>query len=452
MVFTLRQTTLDMTTLITNSYYRNPNICLMTVGTGGGKTYGAIHTVASYEPNALLLVFTTSKVKDTRQWEQSVADYNSVMKTDLLVHIANYEGVRTPTVQKRIDSLMLKVAELNRKIFLILDEVHKIKLSSGATLSQQSELIIKIAKSPLTISTLALSATPFSNSYLDLVPYFIIAGYYRNLKDFTQQHIKMFDEYWKPIVKDEKGRIRRDYFKRPELIDAYLANISVYVETDHLKPNVIENHIDFYLTADERQTYNQIRKDFEKGLYEFPVQARAAQENLLATQLSGQKNRTLLHILKLRENGYFDGKKTPILIFYQYTIVFETLKALLQATYPDYDMKFVKGGVTLTYEEMQKPENDNTIFLIQCESGGEGLDWQWSNLSIFYESPVKNEKFKQAKGRNVRNKTIMNQVYHYYFNYKNTVDSQRWLTNKYKQDFADDVADRLFYDDTEEEN
>lgn len=444
MVFTLRETTLEMTRQITASYYRNPHIALVTVGTGGGKTYGAIHTLASYYPDALLLVFTTTKVRSSKQWEQSVADYNSVMSTQLLVHVANYEGILTKKIQERLDYLLESMQTTNRKVFLVLDEAHKIKLSSNSALSTRAQLIIHYAKNPSVVSTLALSATPFSNSYLDLVPYFIIAHYYKDQRDFIKQHIRLFDKYFKPVVKDRAGRVRRDYFKHPEIIDQHYANISVYIDTDYLKPSVTTYHCRFKLTPIEQSNYNQLKKDFEKGLYEYPVQVRSAQEQLLASSLSGQKNRLLLYLLKQREAGFFDEKQTPILIFYQYTVVYHELKALLEATYPDYELRFIRGGITLSQAKMSEPENPNTIYLIQYESGGEGLDWQWSNLAIFYEAPVKNEKFKQSLGRNVRNKEIMSHVFHFYFEYVNTLDARRWLVNRYKQDFADDIADRLF--------
>lgn len=449
MVFELRDTNIEMANRITESYRNNPHLCLVTVGTGGGKTYGAIHTLASYYSNALLIVFTTTKVKDTRQWEKSIADYNSVMGTEILLYISNYEGTRVDKQKETLNQLLDYVSSLNRPIFLVLDEVHKIKLSTDGKLSQQAENIMTLSSHPKIISTLALSATLLSNSYLDLVPYLIMARYYDSQRQFIKRHIKFYDDYWRPVVKDESKRIRKDYFKDPHIIEQYLSQIVVYIETDHLKPDVSSQFINITLTPSEKKRYNTIKEDFKKGVYEFPVQARMAQENMLATELSGQKNRLLIHLLKLREDGYFDNKKTPILIFYQYKIVKKYLSALLKALYPDYDQRHISGGVKLSEEDMNEPKNPNTFCLIQCESGGEGLDWQWSNLAIFYESPVKNEKFNQAKGRNVRNKKIMPHVYHYYLNYKNTVDSQRWLTNKYKQDFTDDIADRLFYDERE---
>ena len=69
MTFTLRPSTIKIQQGLMNSYRRNPNMALLTVKTGGGKTYGAIHTFGSMYKNAVLLVFTTSKVAKSKQWE-----------------------------------------------------------------------------------------------------------------------------------------------------------------------------------------------------------------------------------------------------------------------------------------------------------------------------------------------------------------------------------------------
>ena len=72
------------------------------------------------------------------------------------------------------------------------------------------------------------------------------------------------------------------------------------------------------------------------------------------------------------------------------------------------------------------------------------MHWQWSNLSIFYEAPVRYEKFEQAKGRNLRNKSIMPHVYHYYLEYVKTLDGERWDVNRSKRDFTETVAENTF--------
>ena len=112
--------------------------------------------------------------------------------------------------------------------------------------------------------------------------------------------------------------------------------------------------------------------------------------------------------------------------------------------YPTYDIKAINGSSNLSAKDLSKPDNMDSIYLIQYEAGGEGLDWQWSNLAIFYEAPIRYEKFEQAKGRNLRNKSIMPSVYHYYLEYVNTLDGERWTVNRAKRDFTKEVAEKTF--------
>ena len=99
---------------------------------------------------------------------------------------------------------------------MILDEVHRIKLAGNGKISKRSTMILKLAKQPFITTVLGLSATAFSNSYLDVAPYLVMAGYYRNKTEFLRKHIKKYDKYRQPVVTDDMGRITRDafYFQR----------------------------------------------------------------------------------------------------------------------------------------------------------------------------------------------------------------------------------------------
>ena len=216
------------------------------------------------------------------------------------------------------------------------------------------------------------------------------------------------------------------------------------VDTSNYLPILTKKHHVFNLANNEASQYNEIMQDYCRGeTYEFPIQARMAQEHKLATDLAWHKDLYLLSILKRREQNKFDVK-APVLIFYQYTAVYEHLKNLLHVAYPDYNIIGINGFTNLTSDELSKPKSNNSIYLVQYEAGGEGLDWQWSNISIFYEAPVRYEKFVQAKGRNLRNKSQMAHVYHFELEYANTLDSERWETNRGKRDFTDDVSERTF--------
>jgi len=163
----------------------------------------------------------------------------------------------------------------------------------------------------------------------------------------------------------------------------------------------------------------------------------------LATVLANQKDQYVLNLLKRQQDGEFDDIH-PIIIFYEYTSVCNHLKHLLSYIAPEYNIVIVNGQETVDQALMEKPPSEQAIYLVQYQAGGEGLDWQWSNMSIFYEAPVRYEKFVQAKGRNLRNKSLMPKVYHFALEYKDTLDGERWATNRAKRDFTSDVSKRTF--------
>ena len=442
MTFTLRPSTLYIREKLLESYQRNNKIAILTVKTGGGKTYGAIHTFGSIMPNATLLVFTTAKIVKSKQWERSVKDYNQVMQTNLKIICTNYDKLAS---QKSINDIYQRLRLIHfQQVVLILDEVHRIKLAGNGKISKRSTMILKLAKQPFITTVLGLSATAFSNSYLDVAPYLVMAGYYRNKTEFLRKHIKKYDKYRQPVVTDDMGRITRDAFYFPEIIDAEIKSISVYVDTSQYKPLVHTYHEYFKLNHDERHLYNMIEDAYRNKEYEYPIQARMDQERMLAQAIPTQKDIYLIGLINMQTQGIFNHLVTPILIFYQYTSVCIHLRNLLHQNFPNREIVMINGRAKVSNDVLKKPPADDAIYLVQYEAGGEGLDWQWSNISIFYESPVRYEKFVQAKGRNVRNKSQMPVVYQFELEFINTLDSERWETNRNKKDFTNDISKRTF--------
>ena len=193
--------------------------------------------------------------------------------------------------------------------------------------------------------------------------------------------------------------------------------------------------------AFERGDYNKIEKD--GSIRPGWMTARIEQENLLVTTLATQKDQFILSLLKRQQANEFDGIH-PILIFYQYTLASEHLRNLLTYAAPEYRIVMVNGHAKISEEDMNEPHNLQSIYLVQYEAGGEGLDWQWSNISVFYEAPVRYEKYVQANGRNLRNKSIMPKVYHFGLEYSDTYDGLRWQVNRNKKDFTKNISERTF--------
>lgn len=449
MGFTLRPTTVSMQERLFQVYALSPRMAMLEVGTGGGKTYGAIHTVASIDPDLHMLIFSTNAVLKSNQWDTQVADYNEVMGSHLTFDIFNYEKLALDKHYAIIRDTMDAARSKGKHMVIVLDEIHLVKLAANAKASKRSKRLIEVTRQPGVLTTLGLSATTVTNSLLDMSTYLIIAGFYKSSRDFIKQHVKRYDEYHTPIVKDKSGKIREDYFNNPEYIKGLYKMITVKVDTSEYMPDVTETHLRFKLTKEQRTLYNQTLKDFDMGLYEFPVQVRAAQNKLLSNHIFEQKDLALIGILERRRRLELDGIMAPILIFYEYTATLNHLDRIIKELYPEYPIYYI-AGTRKKPKNMGEPEDNRSVYLIQYTSGAEGLDWQWANCSVFYEGPTRTDKFVQAKGRNVRNKSIMPHVYHYFLKYINTLDSQRWDNMNNKTSFTKRLADELFYKELNE--
>lgn len=451
MTFTLRPSTVEITNKLIASYYRNPKIALLTVKTGGGKTYGAIHTFGKMFKKCTLLVFTTDKVAKSKQWQTSVTDYNNVMHTQLKIICNNYEKLLAKGFLNELAEKLTLVE--HEPIVLILDEIHRIKLASNGKVSQRAQILTKLSREPYITTVLGLSATAFSNSYLDVANYLVMAGYYRSKTEFLNTHVKRFNDYYQPIVKDDYGNISRNAFRNPDQIDYEINQITSYVDTSNYTPKLTTSNEKFKLTNPQKAKYNDIMIAYDQGEYDQEMKdgsvrpcwmcARSDQEGLLANEFASPKDMFLLNLLKRQQNNEFDGIH-PILVFYEYTVVCNHLKNLLKYAAADYDVVLINGSSNVSEKDLAKPKNDKSIYLVQYEAGGEGLDWQWSNISVFYEAPVWYEKFVQAQGRNMRNKSLMAHVYHFNLEYEDTCDAERWSTNRAKKNFTKDVSKRTF--------
>lgn len=353
------------------------------------------------------------------------------MHTRLVSIVHNYEKLVLSDFNKK---LMRQLKMTKKPIVLILDEVHKIKLSGSGKASKRMKNLIKLTRSPLITTTLGLTATPFSNSYIDVAPYLILAGFYTSKSQFLKKHVKRFDQYWAPITGPKTGVVDKSYFNDPDLITERFRSIKVSVDTSKFYPKVTRYRLKSNLNSDARCEYNQIKKDYlHHENYEYPIQARMAQQQLIS-RVDYEKDLQLLKILAWRKTI----KRAPVLIFYQYSSSLTNLLEVLTQRYPSYTIKIVNGNHKLDIKSA--PKDLDTIVLIQYQAGGEGLDWQWSNLSIFYEAPVQYETLVQARGRNIRDKTIMDNVYHFELETSKTIDSERWMVMQNHSNFTDKFA------------
>lgn len=419
-----------------NGQERLLKFCLVTVGTGGGKTFMSIHAAGRVIPNAHLMIFTTKKQLDANHWQDSVDSYNEVSGTKLTYTVANYEKLVHPGTLKPLTDKILACDKKQQPVVMILDEAHKVKNS----VAQSSKALRNLKDHPCVMGLIALSATPIGNSLIDAIHYLILAGYYNYRQNFYDDQVRMFDEHFQPIVKDFDGTIRMEYFKKPQQLLDQLNSFTIAIDTKNLLPPV--NHLDVEFTYDKetQKDYRQINKDYHNGVYDSIQQAIKAQREFIADHAAGRN----LYLSGILNNS--SRPNDPVLIFYKYVVEFNSLMEHLETNHPDWDIVRIDGRTKKKDKiKIAKPDNPKTVFLIQYKAGAEALNAEWSHTSVFYAPTDSSSEYEQAKGRNVR-AFQKGTVYHFRFIVNKTLNEHLWrevvdqktkFTKKMQQEFID---------------
>ena len=364
-------------------------VCLLKVGTGGGKTYMTIHAVGRISLNANILVVTTSSQKKSKNFDKSIDSYNRYYNGHLQYFVTNYDQLTSKN--HKYDAYKWVQSKPKDSVVMILDEAHKAKNPTSKT----TQMLMRISRLPATSRVIFATATPYTNSLLDTMTYLIMAGFYKNKTQFIAQHVKFKDEHHQPIVRDRSGKVDNNLLNNPEIILRRLAEISVDINTEHLLPKRLNYEKSFSFNKHVQKEYRQIQKNWRLGMYDSIGEALATQRHFVAAHSEHR-----LAYLKL----LIDSPKrpqTPILIFYQYNDELDALLEFLKKEEPGYAIRLINGQ-SKPKDPSAKPASDKTLVICQYQAAGEGLNTPWSSLTVFFTPAQSGEKYPQARGRNRR--------------------------------------------------
>lgn len=427
MVFELKEATEKGAELVLNKL-KTKQIAMLTVDTGGGKTYISLHAIGQVAPNANIVVFGPKAKTTDGDWEDSTASYNEVMGTNLKTVVYNYEKLDNNVF---FENLLIDYDYEKPNTVLILDEAHRLKTPTGV----RARRIIELSHHPIMLAKILLTATPITNSYMDSITYLIMAGFYKDKSDFTRTHVKFWDKHHQPVVRDKAGNIDRNLFNLPDLIDQELDTFVVNFDVSELKPPTEDIAYRFDLPKDLQKEYNQIYRDYKDGLYEHIHAARKAMFDFINTH-SEQKLEKVSEILKTTDK--------PVIMFYMHNLALDGILKYFKENHPDYVIEQMNGHVTGKKRAVKKPDNPKTIRLVQYQAGAEGWNAQWSDTTIFYEPIYSYEKYHQSDGRNVR-AYMDNKITHYTLGLNKTLEQMVWYALENKQSFTDNLIEN-FYD------
>lgn len=429
----------------------------LTLFTGFGKTAIAVATAGLYavkfKQDINIFVIAPRKKLDEGSWEKTVEAYNKIAKYKLnIMDMSTPQGLDVANKNDKLLKRDIKAMSEKRQkelkflkawksetretptIFLI-DEVQMFKNPT----SNRSKALKKLMSNSIGIG---LTATPMPNGLLeDGISYLVFNNFYKSKNDFERQHIPkgMFDEYYRPDVYTKDHEIDPNRFIDLSLFQERIRQ-TVYapvVDIDFEMPNVQAHNIPYDLTPQTIHDMKKLHKDYRERRYDSYMQYLADLRKAIGSDLNHA--RELVKILMKNKH------KQP-LIFYNTNAELEAIQFALGKINMDY--KMINGHTDSDKLTDIDHENKDQAIVIQYKSGGAGIEFKNSSLTIFYGLQYSWGDTEQAMGRNVRrgmsSDLTVNQVF---LVATNPHDSKIFKTLERKENFTsallEDIAEEV---------
>lgn len=368
---------------------RMKNGCILNGGVGSGKTRTSIayyfkeqggdvfgdDYIPMKNPKDLYII-TTAQKRDKLEWEGEFAYflmsthpeinyYDNKIVVDSWNNIGKYSNVKDA--------------------FFIFDEQRVVGYGAW------SKMFIKIARAN---DWILLSATP-GDCWSDYIPVFIANGFYKNKKQFEDEHIE-YDRFCKyPKVKR--------YWNTGRLIR--LRN-SILIDMGD-KRKTIPHHDDVFCSYDISK-YRDIQRNRWNIWEERPIETAAELCYSLRKVVNTDESRQLA-ILEIFE------KHPRVIIFYNFDYELDILKNLV---YGD-DVEIAEWN---GHKHQPIPDSDKWVYLVQYTAGCEGWNCIKTDTIIFYSQNYSYKVMTQASGRIDRLNTPYTDLYYYHLKSRSGID------------------------------
>lgn len=363
--------------------------CILCGGVGSGKSRtglafyyqmfdGKLNTeeyVPMVEPEDLYII-TTARKRDTGEWDEELAPF--FMSTDESLDLYSHKVV--------IDSWnnIGKYVGVKRAFF-IFDEQRVV--GNGSWVKD----FLRITKEN---DWILLSATP-GDCWTDYIPVFIANGFYKDRKQFNNEHV-----------------VYRRFSKFPK-IDRYLntgrlvrLRDRILVDMDFKRPT-IPHHETVYVDFD-RLKYKDIHRTRWNPWENKPIENASEFCYLL---------RKLVNTDPSRQQEVLDICMTRprVIIFYNFDYELDILMNL------PYD-----AGVEVAqwngHKHQPIPEGNQWVYLVQYNAGAEGWNCIKTDTIIFYSQNYSYKVMEQASGRIDRLNTPYKDLWFYHLKSRSGID------------------------------
>lgn len=354
--------------------------------TGTGKTImGLEHHQRYFKDKKLVIVAPASKINEGG-WQRTIEEHYPKI---------NYETCTYNLLSKKYKEF--------KNTFVIFDEVHRLKNSTGVWGKAGYEL------SKIASGFIGLSATPIPNGWEDAINYFKMFNLTKNKTQFIKQN---------GITTVKNGYIEITGWKNENKLKNMWNSISRQLPKDKAidLPSLIFKDIYFKPSS----CYKEILKKrvYQEIVYDNSMKLRHGLK--LHTNLKDK-------IEYLKE--FLDNTNDNVIIFYNYDKELELLKNISNKTI------YVCNGYEKNYPKKDEWNNiKNTITLANYKSGSEAVEFTYANIIIYFSLTDSYVEFEQSYGRCHRTGQ-KKKVIAYRFITKDTIDENICEAIKNKRDF-----------------
>lgn len=346
-----------------------------------GKTIIGSIKATSYKMPILIISpksVCSQWIEHFKEWHKEYKDYNLTNKKEFENFINDNNNLKVGVIN--YDVCYRRDALLKLKNYtLILDESHAISNIN----SKRTKAIMKLKFE----NVLLLSGTPASNSdYMKLYPMLKLLGLDMNKRSYEDRYGNWFTMEMNGI----KFRV--------------LSKVNSYKNVDELKKKMHDLGCRFKKTNEVIELppqrfinvsvpTNKYYKTFVKDGYvdcgnmEY-ISSNSATDMLYLRQLCNSKEK--LETLKT----LIESTEDRLIIFYNFNCELELLQQLVSKL--KRPISYINGSEKNLncYNK-----NNDSVTLVQYQSGSSGVNLQLANKIIYYSPPIKSDFFEQSKKR-----------------------------------------------------
>jgi len=355
-------------------------------GVGSGKSRVAVAYYELEHPHQNVIVITTAKKRDSKDWEgefawigvgkEQSASVLGVLSVDSWNNIEKYKDVKDA--------------------FFIFDEQRLV--GSGAWV----KAFIKIAKNN---SWILLSATP-GDTWLDYIPVFVANGFYTNRTQFKLEHV-----VYAPFAKFPKVLRYTSVNKLVKLRNQILVHMPYPKQTiRHSVTRWVEHNEELSASVAKNRWHIYHNRPIKDIAELFWVLRRISNSD-------PSRVRTIENLLK---------KHPKIVVFYNFDYELEALRRLG-------DKVAIAEWNGHKHEEI--PTGDSWVYLVQYVAGSEGWNCVETDTIVFYSLTYSYKMWEQAHGRIDRMNTPFIDLFYYTLRSRSVIDAAIWLSLKAKKNF-----------------